>query len=196
MGNLSPHKRKVVEPPPSSTQPAVYMPSEIPVRVAPPPPKKSKDNQGAPHPRNPMDNIFDLDCLDWLSCDNSEPDPLKRRRLKKKRKQGGLADHLTPCPAPEQDDHICPTEEQGDDFCPAVTQGEDTRPAVKQGNTTTHPAAKQGMKPRPVASLPMSITGRLPHPLGKTSAIHAIHPLQWHDECKTMDPQFVDSGGS
>ena len=75
---------------------------------------------------------------------------------------------------------------------PVAGQGADTRPVEKQG-TTTCPAVKQGAKQKPVASLPMSITGQLPHPLGKVAAIHAIHPLQWYDECKTMDPQFVEA---
>ena len=178
MGPQSLHKRKAAESLPSSSQPAIYMPAEIPVRVAPPPPKKSKDNQGAPCLCDPMVNIFDTDCLDWSSCDNSKPDPLKRRRLKTKRKQGSLANHPEPHPAPEQDDDIHPAEELGDDFHPAAVQDKDTCPAAKQGNDNTCPTAKQGMKPRPVASLPMSITGWLPCPLGKTAAIHAIHLLQ------------------
>jgi len=39
----------------------------------------------------------------------------------------------------------------------------------------------------------MSITGRLPRPLGKTAAIHAIRPIQWYDECATTDPWFVEA---
>ena len=39
----------------------------------------------------------------------------------------------------------------------------------------------------------MSITGQLPHPLGKVAAIHAIHPLQWYDECEITDPWFVEA---
>ena len=39
----------------------------------------------------------------------------------------------------------------------------------------------------------MSITGQLPHSLGKVVAIHAIRPLQWYDACKIMDPQFVEA---
>ena len=58
--------------------------------------------------------------------------------------------------------------------------------------TTTRPAVKQGVKQRLVASLPMSITGQLPCPLGKVAAIHAIRPLQWYDECETTDPRFVE----
>ena len=38
----------------------------------------------------------------------------------------------------------------------------------------------------------MSITGQLPHPLGKVAAIHAIRPLKWYDECETTDPRFVE----
>ena len=112
-GPPSLHKRKVADSLLSSTQLAIYMPAEIPARVALPPPKKSKDNQGAPCPCDPMVDVFNLDCLHWLSCDNSKPNPLKRRKLKTKRKQGGLADHLMPHPAHKQDDDICPTEEQG-----------------------------------------------------------------------------------
>ena len=46
------------------------------------------------------------------------------------------------------------------------------------------------MKQKPVASLLMSITGQLPCPLGKVAALHAIHPLQWYDECEVTDPWF------
>ena len=74
-----------------------------------------------------------------------------------------------------------------------ATPGKNTRPATEQGKDTTRPTTKQGMKPRPVASLPMSIMGRLPRPLGKTAAIHTIRPIQWYDECTTMDPWFVEA---
>ena len=60
-GFLSLHKGKATESLLSPTQPAVYILShltEIPVRVVPPPPKKSKDNQGAPCPHNLMVDIF------------------------------------------------------------------------------------------------------------------------------------------
>ena len=56
-----------------------------------------------------------------------------------------------------------------------------------------HPAVKQGVKQSPVASLPMSITGQLPCPLGKVVAIHTICPLQWYDECEITDPWFVEA---
>ena len=75
---------------------------------------------------------------------------------------------------------------------PVIEQGTDTCPVEEQGATMC-PAAKQGTKQRPVALLPMSITGQLPHPLGKVAAIHAICPLQWYDKCKTTDPQFVEA---
>ena len=78
-----------------------------------------------------MIDVFDPDCLDWSSCDDSKPNPLKWRRLKTKRKQGGLANRLMPRPAPKQDNDICPTEEQGNDFNPAATQGKDTHPVAK-----------------------------------------------------------------
>ena len=74
---------------------------------------------------------------------------------------------------------------------PVVGQGTDTCPVSQQG-TTTRPAVKQGAKQRPVALLPMSITGQLPHPLGKVAAIHSICPLQWYDECEITDPRFVE----
>ena len=38
----------------------------------------------------------------------------------------------------------------------------------------------------------MSITGQLPCPLGKVTVIHAIHPLQWYDECKLTHPRFME----
>jgi len=127
-----------------------------------------------------MNDIFNLDYMGSSYSDDDMPDPLKRRKSKKKKtKQGGLANrlvphpapeqddiagHLGPHPVPEQDDNICPAEEQGDAFRPAVTLCKNTRPATEQGKDTTRPATKQGAKPRPVASLPMSIKGRLPRP--------------------------------
>ena len=74
---------------------------------------------------------------------------------------------------------------------PVIGQGTDTHPVPQQG-TTTRPAVKQGAKQRLVASLPMSITGQLPHSLGKVAAFHTIHPLQWYDECETTDPRFME----
>ena len=64
-------------------------------------------------------------------------------------------------------------------------------PVFKQGANTC-PTVKQGTKQKPVVLLPMSITGQLPHPLGKVAVIHSIHPLQWYDKCETTDPQFVE----
>ena len=75
---------------------------------------------------------------------------------------------------------------------PVIEQGTDTCPVEKQG-PTMHPAAKQGVKQKLVASLLLSITGQLPHPLGKVVVIHMLHPSQWYDECETMDPQFVEA---
>ena len=75
---------------------------------------------------------------------------------------------------------------------PVTGEGADMSPVEKQG-ATMRPAAKQGAKQRPVALLPMSITGQLPHPLGKVVAIHAICPLQWYNKCETMDPQFAEA---
>ena len=112
-----------------------------------------------------MEDMFNLEDTPRASTDDT-PNPLKRRS-KKKRFQGGLADHLEPHPLEPLDVEMSPV----------VRQGTDTRPVSQQG-TTTRPAVKQGMKQRPVASLPMSITGQLPHPLGKVAAFHAICPLQ------------------
>ena len=83
-------------------------------------------------------------------------------------------------------------EMQDVDMSPVTKQGTDTHPVEKQG-TTMNPAAKQGAKQRLVVSLPMSITGQLPHPLGKVAVIHTIRPLQWYDECETMYPRFVEA---
>ena len=70
-----------------------------------------------------------------------------------------------------------PVIKQGTDTCPVEKQGTNT-PSVEKQGTTIHPAAKQGTKQKLVASLLMSITGQLPHPLGKVVAIHALHPSQ------------------
>ena len=77
-GSLSSHTRKAADSPPPPTQLAVYMPAEIPVRVGPPLPKKSKDNQGASCPCNPMVDIFDPYYLGSSYSDDEFPDPLKR----------------------------------------------------------------------------------------------------------------------
>ena len=156
------------------------MPAEIPVEVDIPPPKKSKAGRGAHVLHDPMEDIFHREYTSKLST-NTTPNPLKMRS-KKKKLQGGLANHLEPHPADLQDV----------DMSPVIEQGADTHPVEKQG-ATTHPAAKQGTKQTLVASLPMSITGQLPCPLGKVAAIHTICPLQWYDKCKTMDPQFVEA---
>ena len=97
-----------------------------------------------------------------------------------KKAQGGPVD----CP------EACAVETQDIDMSPVVGQGSDTHPVEKQG-AATRPATKQGVKQKLVASLPMSITGQLPHPLGKVAAFHAICPLQWYDECEVTDPWFV-----
>ena len=121
------------------------------------------DGRGAHVICDPMEDMFNREDTSESSTNNT-PDPLKRRS-KKKKSQGGLVDE--PHPLEPLDVEMSPVIEQG---------------------TTTRPAVKQGAKQRLVASLPMSITGQLPRPLGKVVAIHAIHPLQWYNECKLMTP--------
>ena len=41
-------------------------------------------------------------------------------------------------------------------------------------------------KAKPVVSLPITITGMLPHPLGKTAVAKA-----WFDECDINDPALI-----
>ena len=86
-----------------------------------------------------MADMFNREDTPGLSTDDT-PNPLKRR-LKNKKSQGGLADHLEP--------HLL--EPLDVEMSPVVGQGTDTRPVSQQG-TTTHPAVKQGTKQRPVAS--------------------------------------------
>ena len=43
-----------------------------------------------------------------------------------------------------------------------------------------------GTKVKPVASLPIAVTGMLPRPLGKTAAAKA-----WFDECDVNDPALI-----
>ena len=174
MGSPLLHKRQAAGHLLPPTLAAVYMPAEIPAEVDIPLPKKLKDGCGAHILHDPMENMFHWEYTSKLSTDDT-PNPLKRRS-KKKKSQGGLADCLKPHPVELQD---------------VIKQGTDTCPVEEQG-ATMHPAAKQSMKKRPVASLPMSITGQLPRPLGKVTAIHTIHPLQLHDKCETMDPWFVE----
>ena len=152
MDSPLPRKWQAVGPPPLPTLPAVYMPADIPAEVAIPPPQKLTEGHGAHIIRDPMQDMFNWEDTPWVSTDNT-PDPLNRRS-KKKKSQGGLADHLEPHPLDVE-------------MSPVIGQG-----------TTTRPAVKQGAKQRPVASLPMSITGQLPRPLGKVAAIHTICPLQ------------------
>ena len=46
------------------------------------------------------------------------------------------------------------------------------------------------VKPRLQASLPASVTGVLPRPLGKAPARPATRTHQWYDECDISDPHF------
>jgi len=52
------------------------------------------------------------------------------------------------------------------------------------------PLMKSNVDTKPVASLPASVTGVLPHPLGKMAARPAIQARQWFDECNISDPQL------
>jgi len=54
------------------------------------------------------------------------------------------------------------------------------------------PLMKRNVDTRPVASLPASITGVLPHPLGKTAAKPAVRAQQWFDECD-VDNLWLDT---
>ena len=169
MDSPLPCKRQVVGVLPPPTLLAVYMPADVPAEVAIPPPQKSTDGCGAHIIHDLMEDRFNREDTSESST-NETPDPLKRRS-KKKKSQGGLADHLEP--------HLLEPLDV------------EMSPVIKQG-TNTHPVSQQGTKQRLVASLPLSITGQLPCPLGKVAAIHAICPLQWYDECKLTDPQFVE----
>ena len=179
MDSPLPRKQQVAGVPPPPMLPAVYMPADVPLEVAIPPPQKSTEGHGAHVIRDLMEDMVNWEDTPGSSTDDT-PDPLKRR-LKKKKSQGGLANCLEP--------HLL--EPLDVEMSPVVGQGTNTHPVSQQG-TTTHPAVKQGVKQRPVASLPMSITGQLPHPLGKVVAIHAIRPLQWYDECELTDPWFME----
>ena len=150
------------------------MPADIPVEVDIPPPKQSKDDRGAHILCDSMEDMFNQNYTSKSNTDDM-PNPLKRR-LRKKKSQGSLVNHLEPCPVETQDIDMSPILEQGTNTCLVEKQG-----------ANTHPAAKQKL----VVSLPMSITGQLPCPLGKV--IHVLHPSQWYDECKITDPRFVEA---
>ena len=47
-------------------------------------------------------------------------------------------------------------------------------------------------KPRLVASLPISVTGQLPRPLGKTAALSLYWPRAWYEDCLLDEPQFIE----
>ena len=51
---------------------------------------------------------------------------------------------------------------------------------------------KKVAKPRPVASLPISVTGQLPQPLGKTAALSPYRPRAWYEDCPFDEPQFIE----
>ena len=180
MGSPLPCKCQVVGAPPPPPLPAVYMLAEIPAEVDIPPPQKLKDGRGAHTLHDLMEDMFNREDTSKSSTDDT-PNPLKRRS-KKKKSQGSLANCLEPHLLELQDVEMSPVIEQGADTCPVSQQGATTRPAVKQGT-----------KQQLVASLPMSITGQLPHPLGKVAAIHSIRPLQWYDKCEITDPWFMEA---
>jgi len=52
------------------------------------------------------------------------------------------------------------------------------------------PLTKRNVDTRPVASLPASITGVLPHPLGKTATRPAVRAWKWFDECDVDNPRL------
>ena len=64
-----------------------------------------------------------------------------------------------------------------------------------EGNVS-RPAAillpKKVAKLRLVASLPISITGQLPQPLGKTAALSPYRPRAWYEDCPFDEPQFIE----
>ena len=77
------HKWQVVGVPPPPTLPAVYMPADISVEVAIPPPQKSTEGHGAHVIRDLMEDMFNREDTSESSTNNT-PDPLKRRLKKKK----------------------------------------------------------------------------------------------------------------
>ena len=130
MGSSLPHKHQVAGNPPPPPLLAVYMPAEIPVEVDIPPPQKLTDGHGAHVIRDPMEDMFNLKDTSESSTDDT-PDPLQRRS-KKKKSQGGLADHLEPHPLEPLDVEMSPVIEQGADTHPVSQQGTTMHPAVKQ----------------------------------------------------------------
>ena len=116
MDSPLPRKWQAVGPPPLPTLPAVSMPADIPAEVAIPPPQKSTEGHGAHVIRDPMEDMFNREDTPGESTDNT-PDLLKRRS-KKKKSQGGLADHLEPHPLEPLDVEMSPV----------IRQGTDTRP--------------------------------------------------------------------
>ena len=109
MGSPLLHKHQVAGAPPPPTLPAVYMLADIPVEVDIPLPKRSKDNHGAHVLCDPMEDMFNRHYTSESSADDI-PDPLKRRSRKKKL-QGSLADHLEPHPVETQDVDMGPVVE-------------------------------------------------------------------------------------
>ena len=51
--------------------------------------------------------------------------------------------------------------------------------------------SQKGKSPHPVASFPMSVTGKLPHPLGKTITCLATH-TEWYETCNINNPKFME----
>ena len=76
MDSPLPRKQQAVGPPPLLTLPAVYMPADIPVEVAIPPPQKSTEGHGAHIIWDPMEDMFNQEDTPGASTDDT-PDPLK-----------------------------------------------------------------------------------------------------------------------
>ena len=57
---------------------------------------------------------------------------------------------------------------------------------------TTNLPTRKAAKPHPVALLPISVTGVLPRPLGKTAVLPAVCTRQWFDDCPLDDPRFIE----
>ena len=51
---------------------------------------------------------------------------------------------------------------------------------------------KKVAKPQLVALLPISVTGQLPRPLGKTAALSPYRPRVWYEDCPLDEPQFIE----
>ena len=105
-------------------------------------------------------------------------------------------DPSPPMPADHDvDQWLSSPSEEGPPLTSRKGKGKARNSSPPDVDDVSHPAAtllpKTVAKPQPVASLPISVMGKLPRPLGKTAAFSPYRPQAWYEDCPLDEPQFI-----